>query len=60
MRGQHCEYRNDIWIGNNITQQYCLKTSDYRNLNQDVKKGFGYIVESGKATYTKLISEEEI
>ena len=49
---------NGIWIGNNITQQYCIKLSEYTNLNQEVKKGFGYIVENGIAKLTKFIAEE--
>lgn len=55
---EHLNSGEGIWIGNNITQQYSLKLSEYTNANQEVKRGFGYIVENGKARYTKLISEE--
>ena len=56
---EHLNNGDGIWIGNNITQQYRLKLSEYSNLNQEVRNGFGYIVENGKARFTKLISEEE-
>ena len=56
---EHLNNGDGIWIGNNITQQYRLKLSGYSNLNQEVRNGFGYIVENGKARFTKLISEEE-
>ena len=56
---QHLSVGNGIWIGNNITQQCMLKLTEYTNLNQEISKGFGYIVENGKARLVKLISEEK-
>ena len=45
--------------GNGIANQFTLKvTTNPRVLRADVDPGFGYIIEKGKATLIKLMSDE--
>ena len=48
-----------IWIGNGIADQYTLKLSKItRDLQEDVEKGFGYVVRRGIPVLTKFLAEE--
>ncbi len=48
-----------IWIGNGIADQYTLKLSKItRELQEDVEKGFGYVVKRGIPVLTKFLTDE--
>ena len=48
-----------IWLGNGIGNQFTLRvTTNPRVLRAEVEPGFGYIIEKGKATLIKLMSNE--
>lgn len=53
----HLNDGDGVWVGNNITQQYVLKLSDYSSLNDDLGAGFGYVVHQGKTELVKLLSK---
>lgn len=48
-----------IWLGNGIGNQFTLKvTTNSRILRAEVDPGFGYVINKGKATLIKLMSDE--
>lgn len=48
-----------IWLGNGIGNQFTLKvTTNSRVLRAEVEPGFGYVINKGKATLVKLMSDE--
>lgn len=48
-----------IWLGNGIGNQFTLKvTTNSRALRAEVSPGFGYVINKGKATLIKLMSDE--
>ena len=47
-----------IWIGNGIANQYTLKIAKVtRELQDDIDRGFGYIVKRGIPTLTKMLTD---
>lgn len=49
-----------IWLGNGIANQFTLKvTTNSRILRAEVTPGFGYIIKKGKASLTKMLSNEQ-
>ena len=47
-----------LWIGNGIANQYTLKIAKVtRELQDDIDRGFGYIVKRGIPTLTKMLTD---
>ncbi len=47
-----------IWLGNGITDQFTIKVlNNSRELRQQLKPGFGYVINKGNASVTKLITK---
>lgn len=50
-----------IWIGNGIADQYYIKLNKVTNsMSEEVAPGYGYVINSGKATKVKLINDGEV
>ena len=48
-----------VWIGNGISNQFTFKiTTNSRILRQELEPKFGFVLEKGKATVIKLLSDE--
>ena len=48
-----------IWLGNGIANQFTLKvTTATRILRVEIEPNFGYVIRKGKASLTKLLTEE--
>lgn len=48
-----------IWLGNGISEQFTLRVNNNsRELREEVEPGFGYVIQKGKATLIKLMSDE--
>ena len=48
-----------IWIGNGIAEQYTIKLSKVsRELQQEVEKGFGYVIKRGVPYLTKFLTSD--
>lgn len=48
-----------VWIGNGISNQFTLKiTTSSRVLRQELEPNFGYVIEKGKTSVIKLLSNE--
>ena len=57
---RHVSGNNGIWVGDGITDQYCLKIAKLTNsLYSEIPPHFGYLVKRGKPALVKLIVGED-
>ncbi len=51
---------NGIWLGSGVLDQYCLKlATSPRELREELKPGYGVLIEKGKPFVTKLLEGED-
>lgn len=51
---------NGIWVGDGVLDQYVFNiTKKTKDLNKEINSDFGFIINRGKAVFTKLIDNSE-
>ncbi|MGL5152194.1 MAG: type VII secretion protein EssC, partial [Clostridium sp.] len=54
---KHCTLKDGVWLGNGISEQYTLKVNKLsRDMYGEIPKGFGYVLNNGRASFVKLVS----